>query len=211
MAKKVIIFDFDGTIADSLPVVFEIINEFARREGFEKISEEKIYELRDLPASHIFKQIGISKLKFPFFLKKFRENFGKRISSIKAISSISENIKKLKEKNYILGIVTSNSYENVKKFCKNNNLDIFDFIYSDESIFSKDKILKRLLKKYNFEGGNVLYVGDEIRDIEAAKKSGIRMLAVGWGFNSKKALLENNPDYFIDDPSELIPAEIWEK
>ena len=51
---------------------------------------------------------------------------------------------------------------------------------------------------------NVLYVGDEVRDIEAAKKAGIRIAAVTWGYNSKKALEAYKPDYLVTKPEELL-------
>ncbi len=201
MDKKVIIFDFDGTIADSFPVVFDIINDFAEKEGTKKFSES---QLRNLSASLILKEIKISKIKIFFFLKKLREKINEKISFIKPIRGIAPNIRILKKNGNKLGIVTSNSSNNVKEFLKNNDLDIFDFVYSDSSIFGKDKIIKKLLKKYDIKTKNALYVGDEIRDVEAARKAGIKIVAVSWGFNSKKTLIENNPDYIIDNPNELL-------
>lgn len=202
--KKVIIFDFDGTIADSFPIVVDVINEFAEQKGLEKFSEQRIAELRDLTASQIFSSLNISKIEMLFFVKKFKKKVNEKISSIKTIKDITLNIHELKKEGNKLGIVTSNSTKNVKEFLKNNNADIFDFIYSDAGVFGKDKILKRLLGKCDIKTEDVLYIGDEVRDIEAAKKAGIKIVAVSWGYNSRKILIENNPDYIIDSPNELV-------
>jgi phosphoglycolate phosphatase len=50
----------------------------------------------------------------------------------------------------------------------------------------------------------VIYVGDETRDIEAARKIQIQVIAVSWGFNSREVLAEQKPDFLISHPSQLI-------
>jgi phosphoglycolate phosphatase-like HAD superfamily hydrolase len=60
------------------------------------------------------------------------------------------------------------------------------------------------LRKESLNPEEVVYVGDETRDIEAAKKSQIKVIAVTWGFNSKQVLAAQNPDFLIDRPEELI-------
>ena len=112
---------------------------------------------------------------------------------------------RLKNTGFNLGILSSNSKINVCKFLENNNLDnIFDFIYSSRHLFGKDKTLLRLLKKRNIPKKNAVYVGDETRDIEAAKKAGISIVSVSWGFNSRKTLEALQPDQIAGSPGELI-------
>jgi phosphoglycolate phosphatase-like HAD superfamily hydrolase len=65
-------------------------------------------------------------------------------------------------------------------------------------------VINRFLKQANLTPEEVIYVGDETRDIEAAKRSQIKMIAVSWGFNSKTVLAEHNPDFLIHHPNELI-------
>ena len=50
---------------------------------------------------------------------------------------------------------------------------------------------------------DVYFVGDEVRDIEAGKKAGIKTIAVSWGYNTKDALAKEQPDYIIDTPLDL--------
>ena len=77
-------------------------------------------------------------------------------------------------------------------------------MYVDTSIFGKHTTLKRLIKKYDLVKKEVIYIGDEIRDIEACKKAGIECIVVTWGYNSRKALQQQNPDYMIDRPADLL-------
>ena len=75
-----------------------------------------------------------------------------------------------------------------------------DFIYSANTLFGKDKIIKKLIKQYQLPLERTYYVGDETRDIEAAKKSNVQVVAVTWGFNSADVLARYKPDYLIDNP-----------
>ena len=103
-----------------------------------------------------------------------------------------------------MGILTSTSEENVRKFLKKNKLELFDFIYSGSSIFGKHKVMKSLLKKQKLKRKEVIYVGDETRDIEAAKKAKVKIISVTWGFNTKQILKKQKPDFLIDKPKELM-------
>ena len=86
---------------------------------------------------------------------------------------------------------------------KNGLPDTFTFIYSG-STFGKHKVINKWLRIENINPEKVVYVGDEVRDIDAAKKTGIKVIAVGWGFNSQEALAAQNPDFLIERPQELI-------
>ena len=83
---------------------------------------------------------------------------------------------------------------------------MFDFIYSGTILFGKSKAINKFLKQENIKPEAVIYVGDEIRDIEAARRSEIKVIAVSWGFNSEQVLAELHPDYLIQNPAELIDA-----
>ena len=122
---------------------------------------------------------------------------------IKLFEGVELILKQLR-KRYRLGIVSSNSEENIKKILKENGVDkLFDYIYSASSLFGKHKNLKRLIKKYKLNLEEVIYVGDEDRDILAAKKVGIKVVAVTWGYNSKEKLMKEKPDYLVSSPKEL--------
>jgi phosphoglycolate phosphatase len=51
---------------------------------------------------------------------------------------------------------------------------------------------------------NVLYVGDEVRDIVACKKAGVKIAWVDWGYDLKEAVADEKPDYLISNPLEII-------
>ena len=82
--------------------------------------------------------------------------------------------------------------------------NLFSFIYTERTLFSKDKALNKFIKRNNLIPEQVMYVGDETRDIEASKKINVKVVAVSWGFNSEEALARQNPDFLINKPSELV-------
>ncbi|AFZ20361.1 HAD-IA family hydrolase [Allocoleopsis franciscana] len=205
MNTKVIIFDFDGTLADTFDAFVMISNRLALEFGYPPTTPEEIPKLRNLSSREIIKKSGISLFKMPFLLKKVREYLHQEILNLKTIPGIQDALIQLKHEGYCLGILTSNSEENVKLFLKKHGMqDLFSFIYSENSLFSKDKSLLKLMKKNNLRSDDLLYVGDETRDIEASKKIQIKVIAVTWGFNSGEVLTKHNPDFLIEQPSELI-------
>jgi len=81
---------------------------------------------------------------------------------------------------------------------------MIDFIYSGKSIFGKDKVMTHLFEKEGLSKQEVIYVGDEKRDIEASKKVGIPMVAVTWGISDFKTLEMLQSDQIAHTPGDLF-------
>lgn len=207
MNPKVIIFDFDGTIADTVSALVRITNNLASEFGYQQTDQEELAQLRNLSSRQIIERSGISIFKLPFLARKVKLELNKEIRKLSPFPRISEAIIQLKNQDNILGIITSNSQENVTAFLETHALqDLFSFIYAGRTLFGKNKVITKLIKQENLDPEAVIYVGDEVRDIEAARKSQIKMIAVTWGFNSREVLAEYRPDSLIDSPDKLIEA-----
>ena len=205
--QKVIIFDFDGTIADTVEALVVIANRLAIEFGYPQITPEELALLRNLTSREIIKYSGISVFKIPFLVKKVKEELKRNIPELKPISGIEDALFTLKEKDYRLGIITSNSEENVKEFLRINHLDsTFEFIHSGVTIFGKTTIINNVLKQKQIKSSEAIYVGDETRDIEASQKANIKVIAVTWGFNNEEVLAKQNPNIVIRYPKELLDA-----
>jgi phosphoglycolate phosphatase len=202
--QKVILFDFDGTIADSFASMVKIINILADKYKFKPLDMHEIDDLRHETIQNLFKKLHVPFLKLPLLAKDTKALQMKEIPDIQPIDGIREALLELEKAGYTLGILTSNGRGNVTEFLKKNNLDVFTYFSFDSSLFGKDKVLKRFLKKHKLTNDQVIYVGDEIRDVEASIRAGITMIAVAWGFNSKEGLVKYSPDYLIEKPEELV-------
>lgn len=205
MTQKVIIFDFDGTIADTVDALVTIANGLAVEFSYAQITSEEFVILRNLTSREIFKYSGIPLFKIPFLLKKVKRELKNQIPELKPISGIQSALVELKDNGNRLGIITSNSKDNVKEFLKINNMDsLFEFIHTGVTIFGKTTIINNVLRQKQLKTQEVIYVGDETRDIEASRKANIRVISVTWGFNSEEALAKQNPDFLIHHPQELV-------
>jgi phosphoglycolate phosphatase len=163
-----------------------------------------INELRSLGAREILKKYNISIIDAASLTREYRKRLNKRINDIILFPGLGIVLKKLKKK-HTLCILTSNSRENVNVFLENNRLrDTFSFIETGNPLFGKHRRLKNFIKKHGYDEPDVAYVGDEVRDIEAAKKTGIKIIAVSWGYNSRVRLKKENPDYLIAEPIQLL-------
>jgi phosphoglycolate phosphatase len=201
---KNLIFDFDGTLADTLAFSIKSALEINRKLNL--LNDEKIdvEEFRSMDSFDFIKQLEIPKFKLFFFLFKYQRKLVKEIGNIETFEGLPEALKDLKNMGIKLGVVTSNSKKNVKKFLENNDIEYFDFIYSSLDYFNKGKMLEKAVRKYDMDKERVVYIGDEVRDIHAAKKAGIKVASVTWGYNFENVLTENNPDYIVPRPKDLL-------
>lgn len=205
MNTKTIIFDFDGTIANTLDKVVEIYNRYLAPEfNSTPISSNDLEKIRNSRFQDVYKSYNIPWIKLPLIVLRGRQLFKNEIPNIKPIDGIQLALKQLRAYGHSLGILTSNSSQNVRDFLVKYNLEgIFDFVDSEKNLFGKHNSLSKLLKRHQLKKEQVIYVGDETRDIEATHKVGITMIAVTWGFNKKEILKGLNPDFIIDEPKQL--------
>lgn len=205
---KVVVFDFDGTIADSLPMHFNKIIDLAKnRFSIDKKEKEIIEEIKNKSYFELMKSFKISWIKIPIILgiiKESQKQLYLQVDKIKIFPGIKKLLKDLKNNNYQIGILSSNMQRNVNKFIKINRLDFFDIIYCESNILGKDKTIKKMMRKYNLKVEEIIYVGDEIRDIIACHKMGVKMIGVSWGLHTIEALQKNNANYLVKKPEEIL-------
>lgn len=197
-----IIFDFDGTLADSLPLFIELAQELV---GVQ-ISPENIERYRNMPSREILKEVKVPIYRFPALLVKGKALMMKRMNEVKAFPGLNEVVEQLgADSNNKLYVVSSNSTGIISSFLDTNNLsDNFESIYGNVGLFSKAQAIKKVMKREGFDISDSVYVGDEVRDIEAAHKVGMPIISVTWGFNGRQLLEKSKPTYIIDSPKGII-------
>jgi len=212
MTEKVILLDFDGTIADTYQAITLITNQLSTEFGYKALNQEELQLIKNLSSREIVKLSEISVFKLPFLIRRVRSELSKEIAELDSIPGINQVLLKLKSLGYVLGIVTSNNQENVDIFLQKNQLThLFDYIYSGTAIFGKHRVINQVVREHKLDKNNVIYVGDETRDIRSARKSQIPIVAVTWGFNATEILSQHQPDYLVDHPSELLGAiALWQ-
>lgn len=204
MTKKWFVFDFDGTIADTWPQLLQIVNKLALKYKLRTLTEKEFREARNKPIFKLVREYQIPLLKIPFMINEGRQMLRQDIGKIKLKKGIKRVILELKNKGKQLGILTSNLKDSVEEFLWANQLEVFDFVTSEANIFGKHRALQSLIKRLKIDKSELVYIGDEVRDIQAARAAGVDILAVTWGLNSKKLLQSAQPDFLVDKPEELL-------
>lgn len=204
MPKKLIIFDFDGTIADTLSVAVEIFNTVGEEFNLPYLTVDQMVELKQKRVHELMEMAGLSWYQLPLFVKRVREEFKKHLESVEPITGMVEVIQQLHMSGYKMGILTSNTQENVIRFCEKFGVNYFEFIIAPNSIFGKSGALKDILKRNKVKSSDAIMIGDEIRDVKAAHKCNVDMLAVNWGFNATELLETANPRFLAHHPSQIV-------
>lgn len=203
---KLILFDFDGVISDSLEYVVDIIFQNVAKYTKHTLSKKQIeYEIRNCSIFEIMKKYNINKFMIPLISFKIKRDLSKRTTHSKLYPRVKQTLQGINDKNIKNAIMSSNSQKSVNSFLNYYNIDrYFSFVYTSSSFLHKEKNLKKILKKYNLDSSEVLYIGDEIRDIVACKKIGVDIACVVYGFNSKKLLESYEPNFLIESLNEII-------
>lgn len=201
---KLMIFDFDGTLADSYPWFRDSINIAARKFSFQEIEPEDFEELRSLDSKTIIKRLKISWWKIPLLASYMRKLFTKNAHQIQVFPGIEVVLKTLSQRGVKLALVTSNSKINVQKILGSKIYSYFDFYHFDVSLFGKKKAYRKLMKKQGLLPSECLSIGDEVRDIEAAQSLGISSAAVLWGYAHADVLTKKGPTYLIRNMRDIL-------
>jgi phosphoglycolate phosphatase len=201
---KNIIFDFDGTIVNTKKLVINLYNEIAEKNKFKMVNELELDYISGLSYKDKAKYLRIPFYKVQLLMAGVLKTYKSRLNTIGLIDGIEDVLYKLKEKNIKLSIISSNSESIIKEYFQNKGIQVFDDIHSAKGLFGKDVSISRYISKRRLDKHETLYVGDEVRDIQACKKSFVKIIAVTWGFDIPDVLKSHNPDFLVSTPKEIL-------
>jgi len=199
---KTLIFDFDGTIADSFELVLEIAHDLT---GAEMLNQGEITRLRRLPLMKVVRELHIPLRHFPRLVLQGRQKMHERIHEVQPFEGIPKALESLHASGHHLLVISSNSEQNVRSFLRANNLEaFFDGVYGSVAVFNKASALRKVIKRNHLVVDDCFYIGDEVRDVIAASKVGVEPVAVAWGYQAPEALAEHHPFALAQNPAELL-------
>ena len=195
-------FDFDGTLADTMPWFNSVLNTVAEKYGFRQIDAAEREQLRHRDPMAILKYLGIPLWKLPAIMTHMRELMRDIDPSVHLFDGMVDVLATLSRRPAAGGGQLEFGRERAAR-----------------ARAARDRAVRRLRMRYGpvRQGGQdrppaaaapdrperFLLVGDEIRDIEAARKAGVRVASVGWGYNHVDALRERQPDELLLNVAEL--------
>jgi len=205
MNYRNLIFDFDGTIADTLGETRRIFNQIAPDYGIRQVEEGEMNSLRHLSLKQLLDHLDIPKRRVPALISRGTGLMRGNITRLSLIPGIREVLVEMRRHVDSFGILTSNTTANVDLFLESHGLrETFDFVSSTSKLTGKSKHLKAIRKTFSLRHEQMLYVGDELRDVKASQKAGIPIAAVTWGFNSRESLAAAEPDHLFDSPADFL-------
>jgi phosphoglycolate phosphatase len=200
---KIVLFDFDGTIADSFTVVQNIFYEIT---GKPRIKDPvEIERLRKMTTLAAVRELHIRPWQIPGLLIKGRSAMAQHINDIPIFPGMVQTIRKLHADGFELYVMSSNSAQNVQDFLKHHSLDSYFLrVYGNIGLLNKAAAIRNVMRRNRFAPEECAYIGDETRDIEGAKRAGITIISVPWGYNDRGLLAHHQPDVIVSSPQEII-------
>ena len=200
--KKVIIFDFDGVLADTFNTFYSLIKDCAKEIGL-KLSPNQYRGFFIGNVHTEYKKFIKDREKLGTFLKIRKANydkyyFGKKTEA-KLFSGTGSLIEKTSKKN-ILAIASSGYTKNIKKLLGKSKTS-FSLILAGSD--PKEIMIKEILNKFKKRADETTMITDALGDIKAAKRLGLKTIAVTWGFHDSKVLKKGKPDKLVKSFKEL--------
>lgn len=202
------IFDFDGTLADSFVAMVAVYNKNIRNNE-NPLTPEEITRLRGMSSRRAIRSLGIHWWQIPKLLLRGLPDFKALLPTLDTFPGLPETLKTLHDRGDKLYIVTSNTGDSVEKFLHLHKVpDYFNDIESGAGIFKKAKHIRKLMRRHGLSRRQTVYIGDETRDIQAARLALVKVVSVTWGFNTRKVLKRMRPNFLIDNPKELLDIKL---
>jgi phosphoglycolate phosphatase len=198
-----VIFDFDGTMVDSLEIVAQIIYTMSKQKY--KFTREDILALHSRSLKAVAKEFKIPRWKIVLLIIKGRKMMTEYMIELEPYPGLADVIKNLSRTGNDLYIVSTNSTSNIDIFLKNYEMKrLFKKVVGGSGLFDKSKTLRSIIKKQKIPEKPYFYIGDETRDMEAAKQAGINGIAVTWGFTGVASLAKTQPFAIAKTPAQLL-------
>jgi phosphoglycolate phosphatase len=202
MTYRLVVFDFDGTLADTLPWVRSVFNDTARKFRFREVTGDQIEMLRGRPNREIVRYLGVPAWKLPLIAAHMRKIAARDVGQMRLFPGAEDMLRRLHGAGRMLAVVSSNSEANVRRVL-GPAAAVVPFYGCGASVFGKASKFRSVLKKSGVPAPQAIAIGDEERDIEAARRAGLAVGAVCWGSATPELLTACRPDELFHRMDEI--------
>ncbi|PWF46033.1 HAD hydrolase-like protein [Massilia glaciei] len=206
MTYRLFIFDFDGTLADSFPFFSRVFNQIADEYGFKRIDPELAHTYRHLTPQQMMREVAMPTWKLPAIAKRFIGLMNQNAAGISLFDGVDEMLVELAHKGAVLAIVSSNSEQNVRQILGEANARHFSQFECGMSMFGKASRIRKVMKAAAIPGREVICIGDQVTDLEAAHKEQVAFGAVTWGYGAIESMRPHLPAQEFDTVASIARA-----
>jgi phosphoglycolate phosphatase len=207
MPTSLVIFDLDGTLVDSFPWFLRNVNEVADRFGFRRVADDEVEALRHAGTREILAHLEVPLWKLPMIGRHMRRLKAEQASDIAIFDGADTMLRTLAGAGLRLALVSSDSETNARRKL-GEAAALFSHFDCSASIFGKAAKFRRVLRRAGVAPAQAIAIGDETRDIEAARAAGIACGAVTWGYAAPQALRKLGPDLVFQRMDDIARALI---
>jgi phosphoglycolate phosphatase len=201
---RLVVLDFDGTLADSFDWFCSVLNGVADRYRFRRVEAHEVEGLRLQGARAIVAHLGIPRWKLPLIARHMHALAARDAGQIALFPGVPAMLAEIAAADVRLAILSSNRADTVRRVLGPGNAAHIAAYACGASIFGKARRLRALLAQTGVAPEQALCVGDEIRDLEAARAAGCPFGAVAWGYTDPRALAARGPDHLFVEPAEIV-------
>lgn len=205
---KLLVLDFDGTLADTVPHVINCILKCIEKFDLRKLSYDDVLKFNGAVLQDVLLELGATKEMLPEIKKYYSEIFLTDLSDIVLYPNVYETLVQLKNKGIKLTIATNRGRNTMIPLLKHLNLEnLIDFVICESDVKNKKPnpdMVEKIKSEYGVSSEDILIVGDTKFDILMGKNCNSSTCIVYYEEKPNNNLIENNPDYLIGDFSELI-------
>ncbi len=206
MNYRLVIFDFDGTLADSFAWFLSVFEDLAKIYRLPRMDADELRRLRALDITQIMREYKIPFWKIFLIGKHLTRLMGNQTDQIQIVGGMQPVLDALAQQDVRLAIITSNAESNVRRVMGPENMAYFEFIESGVSMFGKKSKIHKLLKKTGVAAGETLSIGDELRDLQSAHEAQVHFGAVSWGTTDLHTLRRHDPELAFEHPGQILQA-----
>jgi phosphoglycolate phosphatase len=200
---RLVIFDFDGTLADSVPWLVEALNHAARQFGFRQIADDEVTRLRGQGNREIIRHLGVPMWKLPLIAASMRRMAAENAGSLSLFPGIETELRRLHAAGIGLAVVSSNTEATIRRVLGADLAALIGSYECGAGIFGKAVKFRKVLRRTRIPATATIAIGDEVRDIEAARAIGIDAGAVTWGYATPDLLRRHTPDILFASVGEV--------
>ena len=200
---RLAIFDFDGTLADSLPWFRASFHDVIARFDLTPVTAEELEGMRGLSAREIMARLNVSMWQLPAIVSDMRKRKLAAASETSLFAGIPALLSDLQRAGIHVAIVSSDSEASVRQVLGPTTAQITRFDCG-AAVFGKHWKFRRVARKLGAKPSETICIGDELRDIEAAKAAGMDSGAVAWGYALPSALQAAGPTHLFNSIEEMM-------
>ncbi|CAM3084935.1 HAD hydrolase-like protein [Cupriavidus taiwanensis] len=204
MTYKLIAFDFDGTLADSLECFLQAVDVASRKHGFRPLEGDLLEQARSSSAHNIMRLLGVPLWKVPAITVDVRRLMHERIAQVSLFPNVANTLNALALRGISLAVATSNGEDVVRTILGPAVCERIGHFSCGISMFGKTRKLRALISSAGVRPDEALYVGDEIRDAQAASDAGMAFRGVAWGYTAAAALQLHCATPLLARPQDLL-------